>query len=81
MALEPSPDTLQQCIAESPNLEQAINDIQRDYSLSILPGMEAIYPLLDISGCTRLQIHTACLQAINNAAVTRILSPDFGLAE
>ncbi|CDH53519.1 negative elongation factor b [Lichtheimia corymbifera JMRC:FSU:9682] len=81
MALEPSPDTLQQRIAESPNLEQAINDIQRDYSLSILPGMEAIYPLLDISGCTRLQIHTACLQAINNAAVTRILSPDFGLAD
>ncbi|KAI7851635.1 cofactor of BRCA1-domain-containing protein [Circinella umbellata] len=66
---------------QSSSPEEAIRDIQRDYGLDILPGMDAIYMLLDLSGCKRAELHSACLDALNQAAVARIQSPEFGVQE
>ncbi|KAI9494828.1 cofactor of BRCA1-domain-containing protein [Zychaea mexicana] len=67
--------------AQSSSPEEAIRDIQRDYGLNMLPGMEAIYMLLDLSGCKRAEVHSACLEALNRAVVARIQSPEFGEEE
>ncbi|KAI8147809.1 cofactor of BRCA1-domain-containing protein [Fennellomyces sp. T-0311] len=66
---------------QSSNPEQIIQDIQRDYGLNLLPGMDAIYQLLDLSGSERAEVHEQCLVALNQAAVSRIHSPDFGEEE
>ena len=74
-------DQIRDRFTQSSNPEEAIRDIQRDYGLDILPGMDAIYMLLDLSGCKRAELHSACLDALNQAAVARIQSPEFGVQE
>ena len=63
--------------AQSSSPQQAIQDIQREFGLNILPGMDAIYKLLDLSGVKRAEVHEQCLKALNQAAVARIQSEDF----
>ncbi|KAI9263158.1 cofactor of BRCA1-domain-containing protein [Phascolomyces articulosus] len=74
-------DQIRDRFTQSSNPEEAIREIQRDYGLNILPGMDAIYKLLDLSDCKRAEVHSACLDALNQAAVARIESPEFGEEE
>ncbi|KAI9323386.1 cofactor of BRCA1-domain-containing protein [Dichotomocladium elegans] len=79
--LGPATETIYQQLTGEGDLEKAINDIQKIYGLDIVPSMDSIYPLLDLSGCSRLEIHWACLHALNTAAVEKIKTPEFLLAD
>ncbi|KAI9308217.1 cofactor of BRCA1-domain-containing protein [Cunninghamella echinulata] len=56
----------------------AIRSIQQDYGLD-LDGIDASYPLLDLCGYSRLEIHLACLDALNNSIIEKINKDSFQL--
>jgi hypothetical protein len=73
----PADEKIKTMLSQSDPIE-AIRSIQQDYGLD-LAGMEASYPLLDLCGYSRLDIHMAVLNQLNHAVITKINSPSFQL--
>jgi hypothetical protein len=76
LLIGPAEEQIRTLLSQSGDPLEAIHAIQRDYGLD-LPGIENMYPLLDLCGYSRLEIHTACLDALNKAAVDHIQQPSF----
>jgi hypothetical protein len=74
----PAVEQIQLLLSQSGEPLEAIRAIQKDYGLD-LAGIEDMYPLLDLCGYSRLEIHRACLDALNKATVAHIESPSFQL--
>ncbi|KAL0076970.1 hypothetical protein J3Q64DRAFT_1647090 [Phycomyces blakesleeanus] len=74
----PAEETIKAHLSQSGDPLEAIRTIQRIYGLD-LPGIEAMYPLLDLAGYSRHEVHLYCLDALNKAILARIESPDFTL--
>ncbi|KAI8370436.1 uncharacterized protein BYT42DRAFT_502423 [Radiomyces spectabilis] len=74
----PADEEIKGLLSQSGDPLEAIRGIQRDYGLD-LPGIEAIYPLLDLCGYSRREIHAKCLAILHNAVVARIRDPSFAL--
>ncbi|KAI9027163.1 cofactor of BRCA1-domain-containing protein [Phycomyces nitens] len=74
----PAEETIKAHLSQSGDPLEAIRTIQRIYGLN-LPGIEAMYPLLDLAGYSRHEVHLYCLDALNKAILARIDSPDFTL--
>ncbi|KAI8344275.1 cofactor of BRCA1-domain-containing protein [Chlamydoabsidia padenii] len=73
----PADEKIKTLLSQSDPIE-AIRSIQQDYGLD-LAGMEASYPLLDLCGYSRFDIHLAVLNQLNHAVITKIKSPSFQL--
>jgi hypothetical protein len=80
LLIGPAEDQIRNLLSHSGDPVEAIRAIQRDYGLD-LPGIENMYPLLDLCGYSRLEIHTACLDALNKATVAHIQEPTFGIEQ
>lgn len=78
--LGPATEEIKALLSQSGDPLDALRKIQTDYGLD-LPQIEAIFPLLDLCGYTRLDIHLTCLAALNNAIITRIKDPEFKLEQ
>ncbi|GAA5806260.1 cofactor of BRCA1-domain-containing protein [Helicostylum pulchrum] len=76
LLIGPAEEQIRVLLSQSGDPLEAIRAIQRDYGLD-LPGIEDMYPLLDICGYSRLEIHTACLDALNKATVAHVQLPSF----
>lgn len=74
----PAEDQIRALLSQSGDPLGAIRAIQHDYGLD-LKGIENMYPLLELCGYSRLEIHGACLNALNKAAVEKIESSSFQL--
>lgn len=74
----PAEDQIRTLLSQSGDPLEAIRAIQKDYGLD-LSGIENMYPLLELCGYSRLEIHRACLDALNKAAVEKIESNSFQL--
>jgi hypothetical protein len=76
----PAEEQIKTLLFESGEPQEAIAKLQNTYGLA-LAGIDDMYPLLDQCNYSRLQIHKACLDALNQAVVKRIEEPSFGLNE
>ncbi|KAF7728910.1 Cofactor of BRCA1 [Apophysomyces ossiformis] len=74
----PATEQVKDLLSQSGEPLEALRKIRDDYGLD-LPQIQAILPLLDLCGYTRLDIHLACLNALNDAIIARINEPDFKL--
>ncbi|KAI8097883.1 uncharacterized protein B0P05DRAFT_461483 [Gilbertella persicaria] len=74
----PVEEEIRTLLSQSGDPLEAIRAIQRDYGLDLV-GIDDMYPLLDLCGCSRLEIHSACLNALNKAIVEHIEKPSFQL--
>ncbi|KAG0172363.1 Cofactor of BRCA1 [Apophysomyces sp. BC1034] len=74
----PANEQIKELLSQSGDPLEALLKIQQDYGLNV-PQIQAIFPLLDLCGYTRLDIHLACLEALNNAIISRIKESDFKL--
>ncbi|KAI8365513.1 cofactor of BRCA1-domain-containing protein [Blakeslea trispora] len=74
----PAEEEIRTLLSQSGDPLEAIRVIQKDYGLD-LPGIDDMYPLLDLCNCSRLDVHNACLSALNKAIVNHIEQPDFQL--
>ncbi|KAI7900306.1 cofactor of BRCA1-domain-containing protein [Cokeromyces recurvatus] len=74
----PAEEEIRTLLSQSGDPLEAIKAIQKDYGLD-LPDIENIYPLLELCGYSRLEIHKACLDALNKAVVEQIEKPTFQL--
>lgn len=80
LLIGPAEEDIRTLLSQSGDPLEAIRSIQRDYGLD-LPGIENMYPLLDLCGYSRLEIHTACLDALNKATVALIEQRSFQLEQ
>lgn len=76
----PAGDQIRTLLSAASDPLEAIRTIQKDYGLD-LAGIDDMYPLLDLCGYSRLEIHTACLDALNKATVAHIQEPSFGIEQ
>ncbi|KAI9472246.1 MAG: cofactor of BRCA1-domain-containing protein [Benjaminiella poitrasii] len=74
----PAEEEIRTLLSQSGDPLEAIKAIQKDYGLD-LPGIDNMYPLLELCGYSRLEIHKACLDALNKAVVEHIEKPTFQL--
>lgn len=74
----PAEEEIRTLLSQSGDPLEAIRAIQKDYGLD-LAGIDDMYPLLDLCGYSRLEIHGACLDALNKATVHHIEQPTFQL--
>ncbi|ORZ25245.1 cofactor of BRCA1-domain-containing protein [Absidia repens] len=75
----PAEEKIKEFLSQSDPIE-AIRSIQQDYGLD-LDGIDASYPLLDLCGYSRLEIHLAVLEQLNKAVIDKINSPSFQLED
>lgn len=80
LLIGPAEEQIRVLLSQSGDPLEAIRAIQRDYGLD-LAGIDDMYPLLDICGYSRLEIHTACLDALNKATVAHVQQPSFQLEQ
>ncbi|KAG2195363.1 hypothetical protein INT47_004471 [Mucor saturninus] len=80
LLIGPADEEIRTLLSRSGDPLEAIRSIQRDYGLD-LPGIDDMYPLLDLCGYSRLEIHTACLDALNKATVSLIQKRTFQLEQ
>ncbi|KAI7861575.1 cofactor of BRCA1-domain-containing protein [Spinellus fusiger] len=76
----PAEETIKAHLSQSGDPLEAIRTIQKIYGLD-LPGIEALYPLLDLAGYSRQEVHRHCLDALNKAIMERIENPEFTLED
>ena len=76
LLIGPAEEQIRTLLSQSGDPLEAIRAIQRNYGLD-LAGINDMYPLLDLCGYSRLEIHTACLNALNEATVAHIQDPSF----
>lgn len=76
----PAEEKIRTLLSQSGDPLEAIRAIQKDYGLDLV-GIDNMYPLLDLCGYSRLEIHRACLDALNKATVHHIEQPSFKLEE
>ncbi|KAK4511142.1 uncharacterized protein ATC70_012354 [Mucor velutinosus] len=74
----PAEEEIRTLLSQSGDPLEAIRAIQKDYGLD-LAGIDDMYPLLDLCGYSRLEIHGTCLDALNKATVHHIEQPTFQL--
>ncbi|KAI8986002.1 cofactor of BRCA1-domain-containing protein [Pilobolus umbonatus] len=74
----PAGEEIRTLLSNSGNPVKAIENIQNTFGLN-LPGIEDMYPLLDLCGYSRFDIHKVCLDALNTETVKYIESPSFQL--
>ncbi|KAI8888564.1 hypothetical protein K501DRAFT_240060 [Backusella circina FSU 941] len=74
----PAEEEIRNLLFESGEPQEAIAKLQNTYGLDLV-GIDDMYPLLDQCNYSRLQIHKACLDALNQAVVKRIQEPSFDL--
>lgn len=80
LLIGPAEEQIRTLLSQSGDPLEAIRSIQKNYGLD-LPGIEDMYPLLDLCGYSRLEIHTGCLDALNKATVAHIQDPAFQLEQ
>lgn len=73
-----SEQLIQNYFSQASDPKEAIDAIQRDLGKTILPNTELLYTLLELSGCSRAQIHEKCLEVLKRALIQTIESDDFG---
>ncbi|ORE04595.1 hypothetical protein BCV72DRAFT_12606 [Rhizopus microsporus var. microsporus] len=74
----PAEEEIRTKLSQSREPLEVIKAFQKEYGLD-LPGIEHMYPLLDLCGYSRYEIHKACLEALNKETVRYIESPSFQL--
>ncbi|KAI8090045.1 uncharacterized protein BX664DRAFT_240731, partial [Halteromyces radiatus] len=75
----PADDKIKEILSQQDPID-AIRSIQQQYGLD-LNGIDATYPLLDLCGYSRLEIHLAILDQLNKAVITKINSSSFQLED
>lgn len=80
LLIGPAEEQIRTLLSQSGDPLEAIRAIQKNYGLD-LEGIEDMYPLLDLCGYSRLEIHTACLDALNKATVAHVQDPSFQLEQ
>ncbi|KAG1456283.1 hypothetical protein G6F46_007688 [Rhizopus delemar] len=76
----PAEEDIRALLSQSREPSEVIKTIQKEYGLDLL-GIEHMYPLLDFCGYSRLDIHKACLDALNIETVKYIESSSFQLEQ
>lgn len=75
----PAPDYISERLTQSSDPAQTIRELQQQFALRVVPDLDIIYPLWDLTGRSRAELHTACLKTLCDAVVEHIKSSAFEL--